>query len=98
MSGQRHTDQIEYTGTRPTAPPSLCEPWGFCVPRAKGGIVRARKRFELRIGDEDRQRLRLLAAQTSTTESDALRALIRRAELPAQGEPVAYQERQEVVM
>jgi predicted DNA-binding protein len=45
---------------------------------AKGGIVDTqRKRFELRITDEDRQRLRAIAEQQATTESDAIRALIR---------------------
>ena len=46
---------------------------------AKEGIVNARKRFELRITDEDRQRLRAVAEQQSQTESDAIRALIREA-------------------
>ncbi len=40
-----------------------------------------RKRFELRITDEDRQRLRALAEQQTTTESGAIRALIRQAEI-----------------
>ncbi len=49
---------------------------------AKGGIVDTqRKRFELRITDEDRQRLRAIAEQQATTESDAIRALIRQAEI-----------------
>ncbi len=48
---------------------------------AKGGIVDTRKRFELRISDEDRQRLRALAVQRATTESDAIRALIRSANI-----------------
>jgi len=53
---------------------------GFCFKVAKEGIVLAqRKRFELRISDEDRQRLRALAEQQTTTESDAIRALIRQA-------------------
>jgi predicted DNA-binding protein len=43
--------------------------------------VDARKRFELRITDEDRQRLRALAVQQTTTESGAIRALIRQAEI-----------------
>ena len=46
---------------------------------AKEGIVIARKRFELRITDEDRQRLRAVAEQQSQTESAAIRALIREA-------------------
>ncbi len=55
----------------------VCEPWGFCFKAAKEGIVDTRKRFELRISDEDRQRLRALAEQQATTESDPIRALIR---------------------
>ncbi len=48
----------------------------------KEGIVLAqRKRFELRITDEDRQRLRALAEQQATTESGAFRALLRQAEI-----------------
>ncbi len=51
---------------------------------AKGGIVGAqRKRFELRITDEDRQQLRAIAEQQATTESDAIRALIRGANISA---------------
>ncbi len=38
-----------------------------------------RKRFDLRISDEDRQRLRAVAQQQAQTESDAIRALIREA-------------------
>ena len=50
--------------------------------KEKEGIVDARrKRFELRITDEDRQRLRALAEQQATTESDAIRTLIRQAEI-----------------
>ncbi len=56
-----------------------------------------RKRFELRISDDDRERLRVLATRAGVTESDAIRTLVRRAELPAQGEPLASQERREVV-
>ncbi len=41
--------------------------------------MNTRKRFELRITEEDRQRLRALAEQQATTESDAIRALIREA-------------------
>ncbi len=43
-------------------------------------VLAQRKRFELRITDEDRQRLRALAEQQATTESGALRALLRQAE------------------
>ncbi len=46
---------------------------------AKGGIVDTRKRFELRISDEDRHRLRAVAQQQAQTESAAIRALIRAA-------------------
>jgi len=52
---------------------------GFLFNAAKGDIVSERKRFELRITDEDRQRLRALAEQTAQNESDAIRALIREA-------------------
>ena len=40
-----------------------------------------RKRFELRISDEDRDRLRTLAQQQATTESGVFRALLRQAEI-----------------
>ena len=43
--------------------------------------MNARKRFELRITDEDRQRLRAIAEQQATTESDAIRAWIRGAHI-----------------
>jgi glucose-6-phosphate-specific signal transduction histidine kinase len=54
---------------------------GFCFNVPKEGIVLAqrRRRFELRISDEDRDRLRTLAEQQAQTESDAIRALIREA-------------------
>jgi len=42
-------------------------------------VLAQRKRFELRISDEDRDRLRSLAEQQAQTESDAIRALIREA-------------------
>jgi hypothetical protein len=56
---------------------------GFCFKVAKEGIVLAqrRRRFEIRISDEDRQRLRTLAQQQATTESGAFRALLRQAEI-----------------
>jgi hypothetical protein len=58
------------------------EPWAFCFKAPREGIMRARrKRFELRITDEDRQRLRTLAEQQATTESGAIRALLRQAEM-----------------
>ncbi len=44
-------------------------------------MLAQRKRFELRITDEDRQRLRALAEQQATTESGVLRALLRQAEI-----------------
>jgi predicted DNA-binding protein len=49
----------------------------------KEGIVLAqrRRRLEIRISDEDRQRLRALAEQQATTESAAIRALIRGANI-----------------
>ncbi len=51
----------------------------FYVP--KEGRLDTRKRFELRISDQDRQRLRVLAEQTAQTESAAIRALIRGANI-----------------
>jgi predicted DNA-binding protein len=42
-------------------------------------VIAQRKRFELRITDDDRQRLRAVAEQQSQTESAAIRALIREA-------------------
>jgi predicted DNA-binding protein len=49
---------------------------------AKEGIVGTqRKRFELRITDEDRQRLRALAEERVTTESAVVRALLRQAKI-----------------
>ena len=61
----------------------VCEPWGFCFKAPKGGNVLAqrRRRFELRISDEDRHRLRALAEQQATTESGVFRALLRQAEI-----------------
>jgi predicted DNA-binding protein len=44
-------------------------------------VLAQRKRFELRITDEDRQRLRTLAEQQATTESGVFRALLRQAEI-----------------
>jgi predicted DNA-binding protein len=43
--------------------------------------VNARKRFELRISDEDRDRLRTFAQRQAQTESAAIRALIRGANI-----------------
>ena len=55
---------------------------GFCFKAVKEARVDTqRKRFELRITEEDRQRLRALAEQRATTESDAIRALIRSANI-----------------
>jgi len=51
------------------------------MPEKEGIVDARRKRFELRITDEDRQRLRALAEQQATTESDAIRTLIRQAEI-----------------
>ena len=42
-------------------------------------MLAQRKRFELRISDEDRDRLRAVAERQAQTESDAIRALIREA-------------------
>lgn len=51
-----------------------------------------RKRFELRITDEDRQRLRTLALQQATTESGAFRALLRQAEIATNEDSVERKE------
>jgi hypothetical protein len=61
---------------------------------AKEGIVdvQRRKRFELRITDEDRQRLRALAEQQATTESGVFRALLRQAEIVTNQDSVAGKE------
>jgi hypothetical protein len=70
---------IEYPGTRPTAAGSSVCRGDSLFYVAKEGIVDTRKRFELRISDEDRQRLRTVAEQQAQTESAAIRALIREA-------------------
>jgi predicted DNA-binding protein len=44
-------------------------------------VIAQRKRFELRITDEDRQRLRALAEEQATTESAVVRALLRQAKI-----------------
>ncbi len=44
-------------------------------------MIAQRKRFELRITDEDRQRLRALAEEQATTESAVVRALLRQAKI-----------------
>ena len=54
--------------------------------------MNARKRFELRITDEDRQRLRTLAEQQATTESGVFRALLRQAEIVTSEDSVAGKE------
>jgi hypothetical protein len=64
----------------------------FCFKAPKEGMLDTRKRFELRITDEDRQRLRALAEQHATTESDAIRALIREANIRLRGEGMAAKE------
>ncbi len=43
------------------------------------------ERFEFRISERERERLRELAAQTSRTESDVVRFLIRQASVPVNG-------------
>jgi len=43
------------------------------------------ERFEFRISERERERLRELAAQTSRTESDVVRFLIRQAGVPVNG-------------
>jgi len=67
---------------------------GFCFKAAKEGIVLAqrRRRFELRISDEDRDRLRTLAERQATTESGAFRALLRQAEIATNQDNVAGKE------
>jgi len=52
----------------------------------RGDKVKVVERFELRISEEDRQRLRTLAEQTSRTESDVVRFLIRQADAPLPGD------------
>ncbi len=54
--------------------------------------MNARKRFELRITDEDRDRLRTLALQQATTESGAFRALLRQAEIATNEDSVEGKE------
>jgi hypothetical protein len=49
-------------------------------------MIAQRKRFELRITDEDRQRLRAIAEQQATTESGAIRAWLRQAKIAANDE------------
>ena len=44
------------------------------------------ERFEFRLSEEDRRRLRILAEQTSRTESGVVRFLIRQAGIPQQGD------------
>ncbi len=55
-------------------------------------MVARRKRFELRITDEDRQRLRTLAERQTTTESGAIRALLRQADMATKEDSVAGKE------
>ncbi len=63
------------------------------MPEKEGIVdVQRRKRFELRITDEDRQRLRTLAEQQATTESAAIRALIREANIRLSGEGMEAKE------
>jgi len=66
---------------------------GFCFNVPKEGIVLAqRKRFQLRISDEDRQRLRALAERQATSESAAIRALLRQAEIATNEDSVEGKE------
>lgn len=52
----------------------------------------ARKRFELRITAEDRQRLRTLADRQGTSESEVVRSLLRQAKIAANEESVERKE------
>jgi predicted DNA-binding protein len=49
----------------------------------RGCVVFARKRFEMRITAEDRQRLRALADRQGTTASEVVRLLLREAKIAA---------------
>ena len=55
-------------------------------------MLARRKRFELRITDEDRQRLRTLAERQATTESGAICALLRQADMATKEDSVARKE------
>jgi len=48
--------------------------------------VKTFERFEFRLSEEDRRRLRTLAEQTSRTESGVVRFLIRQADIPQRGD------------
>lgn len=90
VRGQAHE---AHTGHLPHRSMIVCEPWAFRFKAAQEGIVLAqRKRFELRISDEDRDRLRALAERQATTEAAALRALIREAQSEERDERRAGQE------
>ncbi len=70
---------------------------GFCFNVAEEGIVIAhRKKFEFRLSDEDRQRLRTLAQRQAQTESAAVRALIRAAHTRVGDEHKGRKEEEEV--
>ena len=58
--------------------------------------METRKRFELRITDADRQRLRSLAEQQATTESAVVRALLRQAKIATNEDNVERKEDQRV--
>lgn len=55
-------------------------------------MIAQRKRFELRITAEDRQRLRALALQQETTESAVVRALLRQAKIATKEDSVERKE------
>ncbi len=59
-------------------------------------MIAQRKRFELRISDEDRDRLRSLAQQQATTESGVFRALLRQAKIATNEDNVERKEDQRV--
>ncbi len=59
-------------------------------------LTQRRRRFELRITDEDRQRLRAIADQQATTESGAIRAWLRQAELATNRDNVAGKKEEQV--
>jgi predicted DNA-binding protein len=55
-------------------------------------MIAQRKRFELRITAEDRQRLRALAEQQATTESAVVRSLLRAAKIATNEDSVERKE------
>ncbi len=58
----------------------------------RGSVDAQRKRFDVRLSDEDRQRLRALAERQATTESAAFRALLRQAAMVTNEDSAAGEE------